>query len=189
MLDRPAGVHARCCSRSTTRSSRLPRIARGAAADDRRKVVEGGALPGALSRRSRDGRRPGLSHRRRALRPPVYHRVAQPAAARRRRSRASAIGRRRLAALLAHRDVCSRRSIFQRYDGVVRGTTAIPLGYADAGVICPIPGAPFGVALGGRRQPALRQARPPTRRRACGPAKRCATSSRSARDRSGSPIV
>ncbi len=52
-----------------------------------------------------------------------------------------------LDALLAHRDVCSRRAIFQRYDGVVRGTTAIPLGAADAGVICPIPGAPFGVAL------------------------------------------
>jgi phosphoribosylformylglycinamidine synthase len=52
-----------------------------------------------------------------------------------------------LAALLAHRDVCSRRPIFQRYDGVVRGTTAIPPGYADAGVICPIPGAPLGVAL------------------------------------------
>jgi phosphoribosylformylglycinamidine synthase len=52
-----------------------------------------------------------------------------------------------LTALLAHRDVCSRRSIFQRYDGVVRGTTAIPPGYADAGVICPIPGAPLGVAL------------------------------------------
>ncbi len=52
-----------------------------------------------------------------------------------------------LDALLAHRDVCSRRAIFQRYDGVVRGTTAIPLGAADAGVICPIPGAPLGVAL------------------------------------------
>ena len=52
-----------------------------------------------------------------------------------------------LEALLAHRDVCSRRAIFQRYDGVVRGTTAIPLGEADAGVICPIPGAPLAVAL------------------------------------------
>jgi phosphoribosylformylglycinamidine synthase len=52
-----------------------------------------------------------------------------------------------LDALLAHRDVCSRRSIFTRYDGVVRGTTAVPLGAADAGVICPIPGAPLGVAL------------------------------------------
>ncbi len=52
-----------------------------------------------------------------------------------------------LDALIAHRDVCSRREIFQRYDGVVRGTTAIPLGAADAGVICPIPGAPLAVAL------------------------------------------
>jgi phosphoribosylformylglycinamidine synthase subunit PurL len=52
-----------------------------------------------------------------------------------------------LPALLAHRDVCSRRAIYERFDGVVRGTTAIPLGYADAGVIVPIPGAPLGVAL------------------------------------------
>ena len=43
--------------------------------------------------------------------------------------------------------MCSRRPIFQRYDGVVRGTTAMPPGVADAGVICPIPGAPLGVAL------------------------------------------
>lgn len=52
-----------------------------------------------------------------------------------------------LDALLAHRDVCSRRAIFERYDGVVRGTTAMAPGVADAGVICPIPGAPLGVAL------------------------------------------
>jgi phosphoribosylformylglycinamidine synthase II len=50
--------------------------------------------------------------------------------------------------LLAHRDVCSRAAIFERYDAVVRGTTAIPRGYADAGVVLPIPGAPLGVALG-----------------------------------------
>ena len=49
--------------------------------------------------------------------------------------------------VLAHRDVCSRRPIIERYDSVVRGTTAIPAGYADAGVICPIPGSPLGVAL------------------------------------------
>jgi phosphoribosylformylglycinamidine synthase II len=49
--------------------------------------------------------------------------------------------------VLAHRDVCSRRPLIERYDSVVRGTTAIPAGYADAGVICPIPGAPLGVAL------------------------------------------
>ena len=50
--------------------------------------------------------------------------------------------------ILAHRDVCSRAAIYQRYDGVVRGCTAIPPGYADAGVLVPIPGAPLGVALG-----------------------------------------
>lgn len=49
--------------------------------------------------------------------------------------------------VLAHRDVCSRRPLIERYDGVVRGTTAIPPGYGDAGVIVPIPGAPLGVAL------------------------------------------
>jgi phosphoribosylformylglycinamidine synthase II len=53
----------------------------------------------------------------------------------------------RLRAVLAHRDVCSRASIYQRYDGVVRGCTAIPPGYADAGVLVPIPGAPLGIAL------------------------------------------
>jgi phosphoribosylformylglycinamidine synthase len=67
-----------------------------------------------------------------------------------------------LDALLSHRDVCSRRAIFERYDGAVRGTTAIPLGSADAGVICPIPGAPLAVALSvagnpryGKRDPQL----------------------------------
>ncbi len=52
-----------------------------------------------------------------------------------------------LARVVAHRDVCSRAPIFERFDGVVRGTTAIPRGDADAGVICPIPGAPLAVAL------------------------------------------
>jgi phosphoribosylformylglycinamidine synthase subunit PurL len=50
--------------------------------------------------------------------------------------------------IVAHRDVCSRASIYQRYDGVVRGCTAVPPGYADAGVLVPVPGAPLGVALG-----------------------------------------
>ena len=49
--------------------------------------------------------------------------------------------------VLAHRDVCSRAAIVGRYDAVVRGTTAIPAGYADAGVIVPLPGAPLGIAL------------------------------------------
>ncbi len=51
------------------------------------------------------------------------------------------------ARVLAHRDVCSRRPIFERFDSVVRGTTAVPAGYADAGVIVPIPGAPLAAAL------------------------------------------
>ncbi len=50
--------------------------------------------------------------------------------------------------VLGHRDVASRASIYRRYDGVVRGCTAVPLGYADAGVLVPIPGSPLGVALG-----------------------------------------
>jgi len=54
----------------------------------------------------------------------------------------------RLRAVLAHRDVCSRASIYRRYDGVVRGCTSIPPGYADAGVLVPIPGAPLAVAVG-----------------------------------------
>src|SRR5947209_3052239 len=54
----------------------------------------------------------------------------------------------RLRAVLAHPDVCSRASIYRRYDGVVRGCTAIPPGYADAGVLVPIPGAPLAVATG-----------------------------------------
>jgi phosphoribosylformylglycinamidine synthase len=54
----------------------------------------------------------------------------------------------RLRAVLAHRDVCSRKTIYQRYDGVVRGCTAIPPGYADAGMLVPIPGAPLAVAVG-----------------------------------------
>ena len=49
--------------------------------------------------------------------------------------------------VLAHRDVCSREPLFVRYDGVVRGTTVIPRGYATAGVIAPVHGAPLGVAL------------------------------------------
>ncbi|GAC1308810.1 MAG: hypothetical protein NVSMB19_22250 [Vulcanimicrobiaceae bacterium] len=49
--------------------------------------------------------------------------------------------------VLAHRDVCSRRPIFERFDSVVRGTTAVPAGYADAGVIVPLEGAPLAAAL------------------------------------------
>ena len=43
---------------------------------------------------------------------------------------------------------CSREPLYKEYDSVVRGMTVTPRGYADAGVIAPIPGAPLGVALG-----------------------------------------
>ena len=49
--------------------------------------------------------------------------------------------------VLAHRDVCSREPLFDRYDAVVRGTTVIPRGRACAGVIAPLAGSPLGVAL------------------------------------------
>ena len=49
--------------------------------------------------------------------------------------------------VLAHRDVASRRSLYERYDGAVRGTTVIARGEADAGVIAPVNGSPLGVAL------------------------------------------
>ena len=52
-----------------------------------------------------------------------------------------------LRAVLGHRDVCSRKPIYERYDSVVRGTTSLPCGYADAGLIVPVPGAPLAVAL------------------------------------------
>ncbi|HZT13788.1 MAG TPA: AIR synthase related protein, partial [Candidatus Baltobacteraceae bacterium] len=43
--------------------------------------------------------------------------------------------------VLAHRDVCSREPLFDRYDAVVRGTTVIPRGRACAGVIAPLDGS------------------------------------------------
>ena len=49
--------------------------------------------------------------------------------------------------VITHLDVCSRKPIYERYDSVVRGATSIPAGYADAGVIVPIPGAPLAAAL------------------------------------------
>ncbi|MBV9439166.1 MAG: phosphoribosylformylglycinamidine synthase subunit PurL [Candidatus Eremiobacteraeota bacterium] len=79
--------------------------------------------------------------------------VDEPAEARR-RALVDAAARRpaslfeRLRAVAGHRDVCSRAPIFERYDGVVRGCTALPVGYADAGVLVPIPGAPLAVAVG-----------------------------------------
>jgi phosphoribosylformylglycinamidine synthase len=49
--------------------------------------------------------------------------------------------------VLGHRDVCSRAPLYKQYDSVVRGTTVIARGAADAGVIAPVHGSPLGVAL------------------------------------------
>jgi hypothetical protein len=70
--------------------------------------------------------------------------------------------------VLTHLDVCSRKPIYERYDSVVRGATSIPCGYADAGVIVPIPGAPLAAALVGGGQSALRARRSGHRGRAGG---------------------
>ncbi len=123
----------------------LPRVARGAAAAIVGKVVEGGRY---LARHRGevviDVELDFLTGGVRYNRPyTVTSPDGAPAGARPAFAGIATV----LPQLLAHRDVCSRRTIFQRYDGVVRGTTAIPLGYADAGVIVPIPGAPLGVAL------------------------------------------
>lgn len=48
---------------------------------------------------------------------------------------------------LARYNNCSREPLYRRYDSVVRGCTVLPRGYADAGVIAPIPGSRLGVAL------------------------------------------
>ena len=57
--------------------------------------------------------------------------------------------------VLAHPNVCSREPLYKQYDSVVRGTTVIPRGQADAGVIAPIPGSPLGAALGVAGNPRL----------------------------------
>lgn len=62
--------------------------------------------------------------------------------------------------VLEHRDVCSREPMYVRYDGVVRGTTVIPRGYASAGVIAPIIGSPLGVALSVAGNPRMSKADP-----------------------------
>ena len=63
--------------------------------------------------------------------------------------------------VLAHRDVCSREPLFVRYDGVVRGTTVVARGAADAGVIAPVHGAPLGVALSVAGNPRYGKTDPP----------------------------
>jgi len=49
--------------------------------------------------------------------------------------------------ILSHRDVCSREPLYRRYDWVVRGTTVIPRGASDAGVIAAVPGSALGLAV------------------------------------------
>jgi phosphoribosylformylglycinamidine synthase II len=56
---------------------------------------------------------------------------------------------------LSSLDACSREPLYVHYDSVVRGCTVIPRGYADAGVIAPIPGSPLGVALAVAGNPEL----------------------------------
>jgi phosphoribosylformylglycinamidine synthase len=43
--------------------------------------------------------------------------------------------------------LCSRAALFRRYDPNVQGRTCARPGDADAGVIVPVPGAPFGLAI------------------------------------------
>ena len=49
--------------------------------------------------------------------------------------------------VLSHQDVCSRRPLVEHYDSVVRGATAIPSGYADAGVLVVRRGSPLAIAI------------------------------------------
>ncbi len=49
--------------------------------------------------------------------------------------------------VLASVNVASKRELFSHYDQEVRGGTYFRPGESDAGVACPVPGAPFGVAL------------------------------------------
>jgi phosphoribosylformylglycinamidine synthase subunit PurL len=52
-----------------------------------------------------------------------------------------------LLAVLGHKDVCSRRPLIEHYDLVVRGATAIPSGYADAGVLVVKRGSKLAIAV------------------------------------------
>ncbi len=49
--------------------------------------------------------------------------------------------------VVSHQDVCSRRPLIERYDSVVRGATAIPSGYADAGVLVVRRSSPLAIAV------------------------------------------
>jgi phosphoribosylformylglycinamidine synthase II len=48
---------------------------------------------------------------------------------------------------LSSLNACSREPLYVHYDSVVRGCTVLPRGYANAGVIAPVPGSKLGVAL------------------------------------------
>ena len=133
----------------------LPRIARGACAAAIGKVTAGGRYVAKYRGETvmdvdlaflTGGVRYAREHR--SVEPPrddhasVEHRLADGAV----RHGRGMFGL--LRAVLAHRDVCSRAPIYRRYDGVVRGCTALSPGCADAGVLVPIPGAPLAVAVG-----------------------------------------
>jgi phosphoribosylformylglycinamidine synthase len=133
----------------------LPRVARGACAAVIGKVTDSGRYVARHRGETvMDVDLAFLTGGVRYARPYVLPVVKPEPAAARERAIEAAVRKRpgtlfeRLRAVLAHRDVCSRASIYQRYDGVVRGCTAIPPGYADAGVLVPVPGAPLATALG-----------------------------------------
>ncbi|HTW82475.1 MAG TPA: phosphoribosylformylglycinamidine synthase subunit PurL [Candidatus Sulfotelmatobacter sp.] len=132
----------------------LPRIARGACAAVIGKVTETNRYVARYRGETvMDVDLPFLTGGIRCERPHTPPHVPHETEEERERTAAAAIHAHpatlgeRLRAVLAHRDVCARTSIYQRYDGVVRGCTAIPPGYADAGVLVPVPGAPLGLAL------------------------------------------
>ncbi|MGD8396915.1 MAG: AIR synthase-related protein, partial [Candidatus Eiseniibacteriota bacterium] len=52
-----------------------------------------------------------------------------------------------LGRMLARPNLCSRAFIYRGYDGEVRGRAVVRPGEGDAGVIAPVPGAPFGLAM------------------------------------------
>ncbi len=49
--------------------------------------------------------------------------------------------------VLSHPNVASKAKFYKHYDTQVQGNTIIQAGYADAGVMCPIPGCKAGLAL------------------------------------------
>ena len=52
-----------------------------------------------------------------------------------------------LRTLLGRPNLCSRAAIYHGYDSEVRGRAVVRPGEADAGVIAPVPGADFGLAM------------------------------------------